>query len=179
MRYGRRHRKKLKYRMPRFVGETLINNGNFSRNKMNLLNKRYCSNKIKIPRGIITIVGYIIVITGVLLVMKNTMIYSGSGGGIVTGGGIIAGGGRSITIGTPCGLEFVILIVGIVFVLYKANSFIGWSLISIGTLWFLISVIMNFRMVFMPMNMLKTLIIFAFIAFGISMILKGRFNSRR
>lgn len=180
MRYGRGRRHRFRFKMPRFIPSIATNNSSFYRSKMNFMSNNCYKNKRYNPNSIMTTIGIIIVLIGVLLVFKNTTLYSGVSGGIMAGtGGGVTGVSRGITIGTPCGLEFIILIVGLVFVLYKVNSFIGWTLVSIGSLWFLLAIIMNFKMVFMPMNMLKAVGLFTFIAFGISVIFRGLLKNRR
>ncbi|NKF06078.1 hypothetical protein J1C67_16945 [Clostridium gasigenes] len=114
-----------------------------------------------------SLIGSIIVLIGILIVFKNTMIYSG------------LGFSRGITLGTPCGVAFILLMIGIIIILCNKNSFAGWALVSIGIIWFFIGILMNFRMVFMPINLLKAIMLFGFIAVGIAIIIRGVFCKRR
>ena len=112
-------------------------------------------------------IGKIIVLIGILIVFKNTMIFSG------------VGLSRGMTLGTSCGLAFILFMIGIIVNLCSENSLLGWGLIAIGIIWFFIGIIINLRMVFMPINLLKAIIIFGFIGVGISIIIKGELGKRR
>lgn len=114
----------------------------------------------------LSLIGAIIVLIGIIIVFKNTMIYSG------------AGFSRGISLGIPCTVAFVLLILGIVGIINK-KIFIGFILVSIGVIGFFISIIMNFRMVFMPINLLKAIMLFGFITLGVSIIIRGIFSCRR
>lgn len=128
---------------------------------------QYCIKSKKVTSDLMIIIGKFIVLVGFLLIFKNTMIYSG------------AGISRGMMVGTPCGIAFVSIIIGIIITLYNKNSFIGWALISIGVLLFFIGIIMNLKMMFMPINLLKGVMLFGIVAFGIAVIIKGIFGSFR
>ena len=128
---------------------------------------QYCRKSKKTTSDLMIIIGKFIVLAGFLLIFKNTMIYSG------------AGISRGITVGTSCSLAFVLLIIGFIITLCNKNSFIGWALISIGILLFFIGIIMNLKMMFMPINLLKGVMLFGIVAFGIAVIIKGIFGNFR
>lgn len=136
-------------------------------NRVNLYKHRYYRKTPIRSDGLISLIGIIIVIIGILIIFKNTMIYSG--------GGV----SRGFVSGTPCGLAFILLMVGLIITLCKKNSFVGWALVSIGLIWFFIGIIMNFKMVFMPMNLLKVIMLFGIIAVGVSIIIRGLCGNRR
>lgn len=141
------------------------------RYRIDLSKFRYCiKNTKRIPTGIndlSIIIGKIIVVIGLLLIFKNTMIYSG------------AGISRGMTVGTSCGVAFILLMIGIIITLFNKNSFIGWALISIGVLLFFIGIIINLKMMFMPTNLLKAVMLFGIVALGIALIIKGALGNFR
>ena len=166
--YGRRKGRRRRINLPRC-------RINFKKHRINIFKNRNCKKIQCRANNLMSIIGSIIIFIGIVLVFKNITLYSGAGAMVGVGTTL----GRGITIGTPCGLEFIILIIGIVFILYNFNSFIGWSLITIGIIWLLIAIIINFKMVFMPMNLLKAIMLFSFVALGISLKIRGLFGSRR
>lgn len=130
-------------------------------NRFKFQKHRYYKKSLSENNNFTTLIGLIIVIIGILMVFKNTMVYSG--------GGV----SRGLISGTSCGVAFILLIIGAAIITYNKNNILGWLAAIVGLLWFFIGIIINFKMVFMPMNLLKTIILFGFIGVGAAITIKG------
>lgn len=148
--YGRRYRTYERYDRYRNIHKTSI-----------IPRHRYYRKLPMKTNNLISLIGLIIVLIGIIVVFKNTMIYSG------------VGYSKGIKIGIPCGLSFILIMIGIAFKMFNKRSFLGWILIGVGILGFFIGILMNIRMVFMPINLLKAIMLFGTVTVGLVILIKG------
>lgn len=154
--YGRRYRPYERY------------TGSRSIHKINLMPKSRYHRKLPIKNNeLMSLIGLIIVLIGIIAVFKNTIIYSG------------VGSSKGLKIGVPCSLAFISMIIGIVVMLCSKNKVLGWILVGIGILGFFIGILINIRMIFMPINLLSAIALFGFTTVGIVVAIKGAVGKRR
>jgi len=106
--------------------------------------------------------GLALFILGMFLISQNTIVSTGYFFGGVFGG-----------FNPPFGLLLLPVIIGVILLFTMKRKIWGWILIATGLVTILAGVLMSLRIVFRPTTLYITILMFACLAAGIGLIIRG------
>lgn len=113
------------------------------------------------------IIGVILISIGIVNIFKNTIVYSPFR--------FMYSSGAGVSFGTTSMLLFL----GIIFLFLRRKSIIGVVLIGCGIIIMIVAIFLSLKMSFLPLSLIKAILIFGCVFVGFTLIVKSIFRYLR